>query len=48
MIQDLAVHLVFIGYAIGVLLTFGTVLTWVERTQAAFMADRIGANRAYV
>ena len=38
----------FIGYAIGVLLTFGTVLTWVERKQAAIMSDRIGANRAYV
>ena len=30
------------------LLTFGTVLTWVERKQAAIMSDRIGANRAYV
>ena len=46
--QDLVVSLVFIGYAIGVLLTFGTVLTWVERKQAAIMSDRIGANRAYV
>ena len=27
---------------------FGTVLTWVERKQAAIMSDRIGANRAYV
>jgi len=42
------VHLVFIGYAVAVLLTFGTVLTWVERKQAAVMSDRIGANRAYV
>ena len=48
MIQDLVVHLVFIGYAVAVLLTFGTVLTWVERKQAAVMSDRIGANRAYV
>ena len=48
MIQDLVVHLVYIAYAIGVLMTFGTVLTWVERKQAAVMADRIGANRAYV
>ena len=48
MIQDLVVELVFIGYAVGVLLLFGTVLTWVERKQAAVMADRIGANRAYV
>jgi len=31
-----------------VLLTFGAVLTWVERKQAAIMADRIGANRAYL
>jgi NADH-quinone oxidoreductase subunit H len=30
------------------LITFGTVLTWVERKQAAVMSDRIGANRAYI
>ena len=48
MIQDLAIALVLIGYAFGVLMTFGTVLTWVERKQAAVMSDRIGANRAYV
>ena len=29
-------------------MTFGTILTWVERKQAAVMSDRIGANRAYV
>jgi NADH-quinone oxidoreductase subunit H len=46
--QDLAISLVYIAYAVGLLLTFGTVLTWVERKQAAIMADRIGANRAYV
>ena len=46
--QDLVVYLVFIGYAVAVLLVFGTVLTWVERKQAAIMSDRIGANRAYV
>ena len=48
MIQDLLVTLVLIGYAFSVLMSFGTVLTWVERKQAAVMADRIGANRAYV
>ena len=48
MMQDLVVYLVFIAYAVAVLLVFGTVLTWVERKQAAIMADRIGANRAYV
>jgi NADH-quinone oxidoreductase subunit H len=47
-IQDLVVNLLFIGYAVTVLLVFGTVLTWVERKQAAIMSDRIGANRAYV
>ena len=45
---DLAITLVYIGYALAVLLTFGAVLTWVERKQAALMSDRIGANRAYL
>ena len=48
MIQDLVIYLLYIGYAVAVLLVFGTVLTWVERKQAAVMSDRIGANRAYV
>jgi NADH-quinone oxidoreductase subunit H len=48
MIQDLVIYIVFISYAMGVLMTFGTVLTWVERKQAAVMSDRIGANRAYI
>jgi len=48
MTQDLVVSLVFIVYAMGMLITFGTVLTWVERKQAAVMSDRIGANRAYI
>ena len=48
MTQSLAVSLVFIVYAMGMLITFGTLLTWVERKQAAVMSDRIGANRAYI
>ena len=48
MSQDLLIYVIFIGYAVGMLMTFGTVLTWVERKQAAVMSDRIGANRAYV
>jgi len=48
MIQDLVISIVFITYAISVLMGFGTILTWVERKQAAVMSDRIGANRAYV
>jgi NADH-quinone oxidoreductase subunit H len=47
-IQDLVVYAVYIGCAIGVLMTFGLILTWVERKQAAVMSDRIGANRAYL
>jgi len=47
-IQDVAVVAVFIAYAIGVLMTFGLLLTWVERKQSAIMSDRIGANRAYI
>jgi NADH-quinone oxidoreductase subunit H len=48
MIQDVVVAIVFITYALVVLPLLGTVLTWVERKQAAIMADRIGANRAYL
>ncbi len=48
MTPDLVIYLIFIAYAVGMLMTFGTVLTWVERKQAAVMSDRIGANRAYV
>lgn len=48
MMQDLAVSAVFMGYAIGMLMAFGGLLTWVERKQAAVMSDRIGANRAYI
>lgn len=46
--QDFVIAVVFIVYAIGMLMTFGTLLTWVERKQSAVMQDRIGANRAYI
>jgi NADH-quinone oxidoreductase subunit H len=48
MTQDLVVSVAYILYAIAVLMGFGTILTWVERKQAAVMSDRIGANRAYL
>ena len=48
MMQDLVIHGIYIAYAIGLLMTFGLILTWVERKQAAVMSDRIGANRAYL
>jgi len=46
--QDLVIHGIYIAYAVGMLMTFGLILTWVERKQAAIMSDRIGANRAYL
>jgi len=48
MIPDLIVSLVFITYSLVMLLSFGGLLTWVERKQAAVMSDRVGANRAYI
>jgi NADH-quinone oxidoreductase subunit H len=48
MTPDFTILVVYIAYALGVLLTLGAVLTWVERKQAAIMSDRIGANRAYL
>jgi NADH-quinone oxidoreductase subunit H len=48
MTQDFVVYAVYIVYALGMLILFGTLLTWVERKQAAVMSDRIGANRAYI
>jgi len=48
MIQDLVVALVYITYAIVVLLVIGVMLTWVERKLAAVMSDRVGANRCYI
>jgi NADH-quinone oxidoreductase subunit H len=48
MTQDLVVHGVFIAYVLAFLLGLATIFTWVERKQSAVMADRIGANRAYL
>lgn len=46
--QDLVIYGIFIAGTLGMLLSLGAVLTWVERKQAAIMSDRIGANRAYI
>lgn len=48
MSADLVVHALFIGYVLTFLLSLATLLTWVERKLSAIMADRIGANRAYL
>jgi len=45
---DLVMALVFITYCMVMLLSFGGLLTWVERKQSAVMSDRVGANRAYI
>jgi len=47
-IQDMIVYLTYILLALVYLLLTGVILTWVERKQGAIMADRIGANRAYI
>lgn len=48
MIADLIITILFITYGLVLLLSLGALLTWVERKQAAIMADRIGANRCYI
>jgi NADH-quinone oxidoreductase subunit H len=48
LLPDLAMTLLFIAMAMGLLLAAGGLLTWVERKQSAVMSDRVGANRAYV
>ncbi len=47
-LPDLVMAFVFIGYSMVMLMSFGGLLTWVERKQSAVMSDRIGANRAYI
>ena len=42
------VSLMNLAFVLGLLLNLGGLLTWVERKQGAVMADRIGANRAYI
>lgn len=48
MSPDVVVRGFFVVYVLGFLLTMATIFTWVERKQSAVMADRIGANRAYL
>jgi NADH-quinone oxidoreductase subunit H len=48
MTQDLVVYFLYMAYAIAFMVGLATLFTWVERKQSAIMADRIGANRAYI
>ncbi len=49
---DLAIELLLralpVAFVMFVVLSFGGLLTWVERKQSAIMQDRIGANRASI
>ena len=47
-LQFLVVALVNLAVAMGIVLSMGGMLTWVERKQGAVMANRIGADRAYL
>ena len=42
------VAFVNLAFVLGFLINMGGMLTWVERKQGAVMANRIGANRAYI
>lgn len=44
----LVVSIMNLSFVLGLMLNLGGLLTWVERKQAAVMANRIGANRAYI
>lgn len=48
MIVNIILLLIYVLFAITVLMTMGSLLTWVERKIAALVSDRIGANRAYI
>jgi len=46
--MDLEVAAIKVGFILIFVLSFGGLLTWVERKQSAVMQDRIGANRASI
>ena len=46
MFPEILLHTAKAGAVLTGVLTFGGLLTWVERKQSAVMQDRIGANRA--
>ncbi len=48
MTQDLVVHGAFMLFVVAFLMGLATIFTWIERKLSAVMADRIGANRAYL
>ncbi|MFQ5864870.1 MAG: NADH-quinone oxidoreductase subunit H [bacterium] len=48
MVTDISIAVAKLIFILGFVLSFGGLLTWVERKQSAVMQDRIGANRASI
>lgn len=48
MIADIGIVVAKLVFVLAFVLSFGGLLTWVERKQSAVMQDRIGANRASI
>jgi len=48
MAEGIGILLAKLGFVLIFALSFGGLLTWVERKQSAVMQDRIGANRASI
>ncbi len=48
MIEGIGIILAKLAFVLLFVLSFGGLLTWVERKQSAVMQDRIGANRASI
>lgn len=48
MIENIGITIAKLAFILVFVLSFGGLLTWVERKQSAVMQDRIGANRASI
>lgn len=48
MVEEIVIILAKLAFVMVFALSFGGLLTWVERKQSALMQDRVGANRASI